>query len=36
MYYTNKQYIFFKELQSMVIKSSQQQKGQQAADTVQL
>ena len=36
MYYTNKQYSFFKELQSMVIKSSQQQKGQQAADTVQL
>ena len=36
MYYTNKQYIFFKELQSMVIKSAQQQKGQQAADTVQL
>ena len=36
MYYTNKQYICFKELQSMVIKSSQQQKGQQAADTVQL
>ena len=36
MNYTNKQYIFFKELQSMVIKSSQQQKGQQAADTVQL
>ena len=36
MYYTNKQYIFCKELQSMVIKSSQQQKGQQAADTVQL
>ena len=36
MYYTNKQYILFKELLSMVIKSSQQQKGQQAADTVQL